>query len=100
MTGPQLYSVAWMPRQNGNYGSRHILEAGTKRLSLCGLQGMNWRHTISDDRNLESVYRSLEQLAKKEVRHQPNRPLTPCRRCMAAAQKLRDPLDRMSDIEM
>lgn len=94
-----LYINAWMARQDGNFGSHHILQSGMK-VALCGAKSRNWHYAAADDRPLEKIYRTLERRLKDTVRHRPNRALTPCRRCMVAAQKLRDPLDRMADIPL
>lgn len=50
------------------------------------------------EESLERIYRRQER--KLEPPHRPKKANSPCLRCMVAAQKLRDPLERLADIKL
>lgn len=93
----QLYEMAWKVRQDGMVGSVHILPDRQKK-ALCGTTSRSWRNHGLNELALERVYRMLER--RIEPKHRPRKANSPCRRCMIAAQKLRDPLERLADIKV
>lgn len=90
----QMYMVAWVPRKDGWIGARHILPEGSKT-AICGTKARGWHYGVCG-LPLERIYQSNER--RLGTIHKLSGANAPCRRCMTAVQKLRDPLDRLSDI--
>lgn len=93
-----LYSASSIiSKDHGNYGARHIRRIeGTA--ALCGFEPKKnfWRdiglREVSLEQAFQSHLRAAEQFRRRST------PRAPCKKCLAAAQKLRNPLDRLASL--
>lgn len=94
-----LYATVIAYLTGGGVGGRHIRKAGESG-AICGTRAKRWQAIGARDLPIEPTYQSHRRVFESYTKHTPTRPRTPCKRCLAAAEKLRDPLDRLADIKM
>jgi hypothetical protein len=96
--GQDLYAASTIiSKGHGNYGARHIRRIqGTA--ALCGFEPKKnyWRDIGLREVSLEQAFQS--HLRAAEQFRRPCARRAPCKKCLAAAQKLRNPLDRLASL--